>query len=64
MSSSTKNGDPKMDRETLYLLKTLDHNNALLDDIIRRKMGRYYNTKILRDSCDAIEAELRRRGII
>ena len=53
-----------MDRETLYLLKTLDHNNALLDDIIRRKMGRYDTTKILRDSCDAIEAELRRRGII
>lgn len=52
-----------MDREPLYLLKTLDRNNALLDDIIRRNMEWYYNTKILRDACDAIEAELRHRGI-
>ncbi|PWK96150.1 hypothetical protein C7431_10671 [Pantoea allii] len=53
-----------MDRETLYLLKTLDHNNDLLDEINRAKLGRYYNTKILRNACNAIEAELRRRGIL
>lgn len=47
-----------------YLRQTLAHNRALLDDIIGNGLSRYYNTEIVEAACDAIEAELRRRGIL
>lgn len=47
-----------------YLRQTLAHNRALLDNIIGSGWPRYYNTEIVEAACDAIEAELRRRGIL
>ncbi|BDT44576.1 Uncharacterised protein [Enterobacter hormaechei] len=47
-----------------YLRRTLAHNRALMDDIISSGMSRYYNTEIVDAACEAIEAELRRRGIL
>jgi len=47
-----------------YLRQTLAHNRALLDDIIDSGWSRYYNTEIVEAACDAIEAELRCRGIL
>jgi len=47
-----------------YLRQTLAHNRALLDNIIGSGWSRYYNTEIVEAACDAIEAELRRRGIL
>ena len=44
--------------------RTLAHNRALMDDIISSGMSRYYNTEIVDAACEAIEAELRRRGIL
>jgi len=47
-----------------YLRQTLAHNRALLDDIIGSGWSRYYNTEIVEAACDAIEAELRCRGVL
>jgi len=47
-----------------YLQKTLARNRALLDDITGSGWSRYYNTKIVEDACDSIEAELRRQGAL
>ncbi|PPY25041.1 hypothetical protein C5966_19555 [Cronobacter sakazakii] len=47
-----------------YLRRTLAHNRALMDDIISSGMSRYYNMEIVDATCEAIEAELRRRGIL
>ena len=47
-----------------YLRRTLAHNRALMDDIISSGMSRYYNTEIVDAACEAIEAELRRLGIL
>jgi hypothetical protein len=47
-----------------YLQQTLAHNRALLDDIIGKGLSRYYNMEIVEVGCNAIEAELRRRGIL
>lgn len=46
------------------LRRTLAHNRALMDDIISSGMSRYYNTDIVDAACEAIEAELRRRGVL
>lgn len=53
-----------MERETQYLIKTLAYNRKLLDDISCSGLAWCYNTKILYDACDAIEAELRRRSVL
>lgn len=47
-----------------YLRQTLAHNRALLDDIVGSGWDRYYNTAIVQAACDAIEAELRRLGVL
>ena len=52
------------DSSTEQLRDTLAHNRTLLDDIIGSGWSRYYNTEIVDAACEAIEAELRRRGIL
>lgn len=47
-----------------YLRRTLAHNRALMDDIISSGMSTYYNMEIVDAACEAIEAELRRQGIL
>lgn len=46
------------------LQQNLAHNRALLDDISGSGWSRYYNTKIVEDACNSIEAELRRQGVL
>ncbi len=52
-----------MNRQTPILRLNLAHNRALLRDIDRSGLKKYYNTAILHAACAAIEAELKRRSI-
>jgi len=52
-----------VNRQHQILRRNLAHNRALIDDINRSKLTRYYNTDILHAACAAIEAELRRPSI-
>lgn len=52
-----------MNRITPILIRNLAHNRALLDEIKRSGLASSYNTTIVYQACEAIEAELRRRGV-
>ncbi|MBH3106325.1 hypothetical protein I5R01_25125 [Serratia marcescens] len=52
-----------MNRQTPILRRNLAHNRALLQDIDRSGLKKYYNTTILHAACAAIEAELKSRSI-
>jgi len=56
-------GVQTVNRQHQILRRNLAHNRALIDDINRSKLTRYYNTDILHAACAAIEAELRRPSI-
>jgi hypothetical protein len=53
-----------MKRTTAFLTLTLEHNRKLLDDIVASGMAWCYNTDIVFEACEAIEAELRCRGVL
>jgi len=53
-------GVQTVNRKTQTLRRNLAHNRALIDDINRSGLAKYYNTDILHTACAAIEAELRR----
>jgi len=47
----------------MYLTRTLAYNRALLDSIIHSGMSWCYDTEIIHKACEAIESELRHRGV-
>ena len=53
-----------MDKDTTTLKRTLAHNRAFIDSINRSGIAWCYNTEIVRAACEAIEAELQRRGCL
>ncbi|MJJ92328.1 hypothetical protein DM854_26675 [Escherichia coli] len=65
MSNDARNlkGVQRINRQTPILRLNLAHNRALLRDIDRSGLKKYYNTAILHAACAAIEAELKRRSI-
>jgi len=65
MSNDARNlkGIQRMNRQTPILRRNLAHNRALLQDIDRSGLKKYYNTTILHAACAAIEAELKSRSI-
>lgn len=55
--------DPPMERTTEFLILTLKLNRQLLNVIKASGIPDCYNVGILLEACDAIEAELRHRGM-
>lgn len=55
--------DPLMKRTTEFLISTLKHNRQLLKVIEASSIPECYNVGIVLEACDAIEAELRCRGM-
>ncbi|CDP78756.1 hypothetical protein KDF02_004120 [Shigella flexneri] len=53
-----------MDKDTTTLKRTLAHNRAFIDSINRSGIAWCYNTEIVLAACEAIEAELQRRGCL
>jgi len=52
-----------MKRTTEFLISTLKHNRQLLKVIEASSIPECYNVGIVLEACDAIEAELRCRGM-
>jgi len=52
-----------MVRTTDILIKNLYHNRRLLDEINRCSIAKCYDIGIVFAACEAIETELRRRGV-
>lgn len=53
-----------MEKDITTLKRTLVHNRALLDSINRSGLAWCYDTEIVHAACEAIEAELQRRGCL